>query len=95
MRTQLPPAQLSEPLAKLQTFPQLPQSVSVVRSVSHPLVGSPSQSDHPASQVGTHVPAEQVVLPWALVQLLPQAPQLLVLVFKFASHPLLSTLSAV
>jgi hypothetical protein len=39
------------------------------------------------------VPAEHVVLPWSLVQLLLQAPQLLVSVLRFTSHPLLSTLS--
>src|SRR5690606_3266987 len=45
-------------------------------SSSQPLSGSPSSSDQPSAQVGRQVPAaEQVVVPWAFAQVLPQAPQ--------------------
>jgi hypothetical protein len=80
--------QLAPAFANAQTVPQAPQfAADVVRFVSQPFVGSPSQLPHPAAQVGTHAPAVQVVLPCALRQALPQAPQLVTVVLRFVSHP--------
>jgi hypothetical protein len=78
-----------EPLALEQMVPQAPQLVVLDRmSVSQPLFGLPSQSAHPAAQVGAHAPPVQLVVPWALVHWVPQAPQLLTLVERFTSQPL-------
>jgi hypothetical protein len=74
--TQLPVAQDSPPWAKVQATPQLPQSVKVRMSRSHPLDGLLSQLRQPASQVGTHAPAVHALLPCEFVQALPQLAQL-------------------
>jgi hypothetical protein len=49
-----------------------------------------SQLPKPALHVGTQPPAVHVVDPFALVQLVPQVPQLPVDVFRFASQPLVT-----
>jgi hypothetical protein len=67
--------------------PQAPQLVAlVVMSVSHPLLGLPSQSAQPAEHVGAHAPALQLVEPWALEQEVPHAPQFAVVV-RLVSQP--------
>jgi hypothetical protein len=60
--------------------------VLVLVFVSQPLLLLPSQSPKPALQVGEQAPATQLVLPFALVQALPQLAQLLV-VLSCASQP--------
>jgi hypothetical protein len=55
--------------------------------VSQPFAETPSQLPKPATQVGTHAPAVQVVVPWALVQALLHAPQFEELVCVFVSQP--------
>ena len=61
----------------MQAVPQLPQLLVVVKAVSQPLLGLPSQSPYPAAQVGLHVPLMHAVVPWALVQVMAllHAPQ--------------------
>jgi hypothetical protein len=49
--------------------------VFVLRLVSQPLLGSPSQSAKPDAQLGTHTPPVHAVVPFALLQLAPHAPQ--------------------
>jgi hypothetical protein len=51
------------------------------------LFGLPSQSDQPAEQTGLQAPAEHEVEPCALLQVVPHAPQLVTLVFRFVSQP--------
>lgn len=84
----MPVAQDTLPFAAEQAVPQAPQSVSVRRFVSQPLLGLPSQFANPDAQVGAHTPFVQVVAPFAFVQAFPQAPQFAALVPKFASQPL-------
>ena len=60
--------------------------------VSQPLFGSLSQSPPPAAQVGMHVSAAQVVVPFAFVQIVPHAPQFVMLVV-LVSQPLLGLVS--
>jgi hypothetical protein len=58
---QFPAEQVSAPAPQLR--PQLPQSLGVLRSVSHPSAGLLLQSSNPASQVAMrHVPALQVAV---------------------------------
>jgi hypothetical protein len=84
-RVQTPPGQVSAALARLQTTPQPPQSVSVVVLFSQPLEAMPSQLAKPALQAGTQLPDGQLVVPLPFVQVEPQAPQFVV-VFSDASQ---------
>jgi hypothetical protein len=59
----------------------------VLRFVSQPLFGLPSQSPKPPAQTGVQTPETQLVVPLALLQLTPQAPQLAV-VLSAVSQPL-------
>ena len=79
--------QLATPLVKLQALPQLAQLVVVPSCVSQPLITFPSQLLYPGSQLGTHRPLVQVVLPWALLHTVPQAPQFALLVVTLVSQP--------
>jgi hypothetical protein len=71
-----------------QTFPQLPQLVTVLSAVSQPFLGLLSQLPKPLLQVGAQVLLVQLVLPWAFVQAVPQLPQFVTLVAKLISQPL-------
>jgi hypothetical protein len=85
--TQVLAVQVVVPLAFEQARPHPPQfGTEVVVSVSHPLFAFESQLPHPAVQVGVQVPLGHVVVPWAFVHAVPQAPQFVV-VFSEASHP--------
>jgi hypothetical protein len=70
---------------------QVPQVALVVRSASQPLAPLPSQLARLVAHTGTHTPAAQllVVVPAGVVQLLPQAPQWVLLVRMSVSQPLL------
>jgi hypothetical protein len=52
-----------------------------------------SQLPQPLLQVGTHEPAEQLVLPCALVQAVPQLPQFDTFVASVTSQPLVTFVS--
>jgi hypothetical protein len=71
--------------------PHWPQLLLVLSWVSQPSFALPSfalQSSQPALQATiSHVPDEHKAVPWALVQAVPQAPQL-VSEFKGVSQPL-------
>lgn len=89
---QFPELQAGVPFVELQTLPQAPQlPTSLVRRVSQPLPTLPSQFAKPGLQVIVQEPDGQPGVPFALLQTLPQAPQLLtVLVLTsqpFASSP--------
>jgi hypothetical protein len=56
-------------------------------SVSQPLVAFPSQLPQPALQVGTQALPVQVVVPCALLQAVPQAPQFDALLLVSVSQP--------
>lgn len=88
MGTHAPATQLVVPCAFVQVLPHAPQLVVLTwMFVSHPFAVLPSQSANPALHVGTQTPAEHAVLPLAFEHAFPQAPQLAVFVFRFASHP--------
>src|SRR6185369_10938595 len=75
----VPATQVFVPFAGVQVMPHPPQLPALVCVfVSQPFEGSPSQSANPAEHVGTHVPAGQAVVPFALVHPAPQPPQLVV-----------------
>jgi hypothetical protein len=74
---QVPVAQDSVAFGRSQVTPQSPQSLLERTLVSQPLPSLPSQLFQPASQVGVQPLAPQLVAPWLLVQLSPQALQLL------------------
>jgi hypothetical protein len=83
----VPVEQDSAALARSHTTPHAPQFELVRMFVSQPLFGLPSQLAKPAAHVGTQAPAVQVVVPFALLQVVPHAPQFDVLVDRFASQP--------
>jgi hypothetical protein len=69
------------PWLELQAVPQAPQLVRLLAvSVSQPLLLLPSQSLKAPVQTGVQMPLAQLVVPCALVQALPQTPQLAMLV---------------
>lgn len=87
----VPPTQLVLPLALLQTVPQAPQLLLLeLVFVSQPLFGLPSQSAVPAVHDGEQAPFTQLVVPLVLVHLTLQPPQLLTLVSRFVSQPLMA-----
>jgi hypothetical protein len=92
VNVQVPVLQEEVALTWAQPLAQLPQSVRVLRLVSQPLAGLPSQLPQDAAQLGTHAPAVHEVVPLGLVQIWPQAPQL-VLWLREVSQPLAALLS--
>jgi D-alanyl-D-alanine carboxypeptidase len=65
----------------------------VLSGVSQPFGRELSQSPKPVPQVGTQAEAVQRVVPFALVQGAPHAPQWFVLVASVTSQPLVGLLS--
>jgi hypothetical protein len=59
----------------------------VSSAVSQPLRELPSQSPQPLLQLGAQELAAQLVLPWALVQAIPQPPQFDTFVVRLTSQP--------
>ena len=87
---QLPPMQAVVPFGLLHVVPHAPQLPAlVVRLVSQPLLAMPSQLPQPGAQLGTQLPAVQVVVPCGLVHESPHEPQLATLFVRFVSQPLL------
>jgi hypothetical protein len=87
--TQAPELQSVVPCELVHVMPQPPQLVTdVFLFVSHPLFLLPSQSAHPALQIGVQTPLTHEVEPFGFVHSVPQAPQLLTLVCRFVSQPL-------
>jgi hypothetical protein len=85
---QTPATQFGVPPEGGQMLPQVLQLLtSVLVFVSQPLFALPSQFLNPALQVGTQAPAVQVVVPFGLLHVTPQAPQFEV-VFSGVSQPL-------
>jgi hypothetical protein len=79
----------------VQSFPQLPQFVGVVTSVSHPFTAV--QSAHPAvHDPSVHTPTLQYAVAFAKspVQSFPQLPQFTVSVFVLVSQPSRLTFSS-
>jgi hypothetical protein len=93
LSVQVPVAQLALAFGNEQATPHAPQAPRVRMLVSQPLSGMPSQSLKPASQVGAQPLAVQLVAPWALLQLSPQAVQLLS-VPSAVSQPVMAVQSA-
>ena len=87
---QTPIEQNAVPLVELQTWPHAPQLVgSVVRLVSQPLAGLPSQSAKPALQVPPQTPLVQVATPLEKAgQTWPHVPQLLTSLCSLTHMPL-------
>jgi hypothetical protein len=94
-RTHAPDAQEALALAKVQTFPQVPQLLALVLVlVSQPLEATASQLPKPALHAPrAHAPDAQEALALAKVQTFPQAPQLVALVLVLVSQPLEATAS--
>jgi hypothetical protein len=76
-----------------QALLQLPQFVSVLSAVSQPLRAFASQLPQPLLQVGAQELLEQLVLPCALVQAVPQLPQFARFVASVTSQPLAAFVS--
>jgi hypothetical protein len=77
--------------ARLQIVVQLPQWLgSLVTVASQPLLGLPSQSAKPAAQVGAHLLAVQVELPWSLAHASAQVPQCSAALVRSVSQPSLA-----
>jgi hypothetical protein len=75
------------PCVFVHALAHVPQfAVEVWVLVSQPLLVLPSQLAYPALQVGEHTPEVHTVVPLALLQAVPQAPQF-VTVLSPASHP--------
>jgi len=92
--TQLEAAQLVVPWALLQAMPHAPQCAVVdVVGVSQPLGRLASQSPQPAVQLGTHVEAAQLVVPFGLMHEVRHEPQCVVLVASSSSQPFVALLS--
>ena len=86
---QTPAVQTEVELGRVgQTTPHEPQLVVVARLVSHPFEVFPSQSTKPGLQLTrVQLPLTHAVVALGAVQILPQAPQLFVLVLISISHP--------
>lgn len=70
------------------TVPHMPQCVFVVRAVSHPLTGLPSQFPHPIEHVPMpHVPAAQDGLEFGKLHTLPHAAHDVAVIWRFVSQP--------
>lgn len=77
--------------AREQATLHMPQSLSVLSAVSHPLPSMPSQLSHPGvHDVSVHVPVLQEDVPFAREQATPHMAQLLSVVSE-VSQPLPST----
>lgn len=84
-------APLRQSACEMHSLPQAPQSVSVRRSVSHPLPGRPSQSPRSAAQARPQVPPVHVATaPGPPGHALPQLPQVAGSA-RSASQPLLAS----
>jgi hypothetical protein len=81
--------------AAVHTFPQVPQLfTSVLLLISQPFAAMPSQFAKPALQVATaHVPAVHEGVPFAVLQVSPQVPQLPTDVSVLVSQPFVGLLS--
>jgi hypothetical protein len=85
---QAPLVQAGVALGRLQTVAQAPQWLgSLLTAVSHPLLGSPSQSANPLAQVGLQFPAVQVEVPWSLAHEIAQVPQWSAVLARSVSQP--------
>jgi hypothetical protein len=74
-----------------QKLPQIPQWLAVVKLVSHPLLGSPSQSPNPALHVKPHCPPEQLETALATSGHGVQLPQCETSAEVSTLHPLLGS----
>lgn len=87
----VPVAQDSLAFGRLHGTPQPPQLESVLKDVSQPFAGRPSQFAHPASQAVTaHDPVAHDSVAFERLQLVPQAPQS-VRETSCVSHPSLTS----
>lgn len=95
-REQLPALHVAlPPAAAGHTFAQRPQCSALVRRfVSHPLLGSPSQSPKPALHERVHPPATHRAA-WLgpAVHTVPHVPQFMTLAAVLVSHPFAALLS--
>ena len=86
--THRPATQLVVPCAFAQTMPQPPQFDALFDvMVSQPLFLFASQSPKPAAHTGLHTLAMQLVVPFALVHVVPQPPQFVTLLVVLVSQP--------
>jgi hypothetical protein len=76
-----------EPFRLVQAWPHVPQFVVVLRGVSQPFAGFPSQSPKAPRHVGTQVVPLHAFVPCAFVHVWPHAPQFAG-VLSWVSQPL-------
>lgn len=89
---QLPAAHAVAPFGFVQTVPHPPQLFRFVWVfVSHPFETLLSQFPNPGSHAIEHAPSEQLAVPFALLQDVPQLPQFAMLEFVFTSQPFVDT----
>lgn len=78
-------------LSDTQAILQPPQLLlSLANTASQPSFALPSQLPNAAPQLGEQAPVTQLFVPCGAWQAVPHAPQLLLLVARFASHPSVS-----
>lgn len=86
---QTPVGQVPVAFAGLHVLPQLPQFAVVCVLVSQPSAGLPLQSAQPELHDATpHVVPVHAAVPFAVVHLMPQPPQLFTSSWMTVSHPL-------
>jgi hypothetical protein len=91
---QTPSVQTPLPFAGMHLWSQAPQWAGAVSvSISQPFAGSPSQSEWPLAQLGTHAPSLHVVVPNSFVHAVSQAPQWSMSVCKLISQPFVPSAS--
>jgi hypothetical protein len=90
---QTPALQTGVPPLAGHVLPHMPQLLTLSSAVSQPLARELSQSPNPVLQLGTQLDARQLVVPFALLQGAPHAPQWAVLVASATSQPLAGLLS--
>ena len=84
-------AQLAVPLTVLQAEPQAPQFVAVIlRSVSQPLVSTPSQLPKFVAQTIVQAPAVQPAVPLVELHTVAHVPQCVGSICSAVSQPLVT-----
>jgi hypothetical protein len=72
----VPEEHVAVPFVASHAVPHAPQwSGSLASVTSHPVDALASQSANPSAQAIAHTPAEQLAVPFVVLQAVPQAPQ--------------------
>jgi hypothetical protein len=86
--THAPDVHVVDPFGFVHAVPQVPQLVALVlRLIWQPWFGLPPQTAYPALHDGVHAPPVHEVVPFGFVHVVPQVPQLPVLVLRLIWQP--------